>query len=91
MRHRFLKAQTFEQFLAGAENSQHPWRTFYERAQVPEDLLERARELTDKFHLLALNEDWCGDGANTLPPLARLAEATPKLELRILTRLPVPV
>ena len=91
MRHRVLKAQTFERFLAGAENSQHPWRPFHERAQVPEDLLDRARELTGRFHPLVLDEDWCGDGANTLPPLARLAEATPKLEFRILTRPPLSV
>ena len=38
------------------------------------------------WHLLVLAEDWCGDGANSVPYLARLAEATPGLELRILSR-----
>lgn len=85
LRDRFTSGATFLEFLEGV-TSQHPWREFYDRARVPEDFLQRVRHLRGKWHLLALAEEWCGDGANTLPYLAKLAEATPDLVLRILSR-----
>ena len=33
-----------------------------------------------------LAEGWCGDGANSIPYLARLVEALPGIEMRILFR-----
>ncbi|MGW8266294.1 MAG: thioredoxin family protein [Longimicrobiales bacterium] len=86
MRERFRKARTFQEFLSGLEGSRHPWRELYRRAHVPGDLMERGRDLEETWHLLALSEEWCGDGANSLPYLARLAEVSPNLELRILSR-----
>lgn len=83
---RFEKALTFQQFLEALDHSQHPWREFYERARVPEDILERGRALKGDWHLLALCEEWCGDGANSLPYLARLTEALPNVHLRVLGR-----
>ncbi len=86
IRDRFEKALTFQQFLAGIQHSQHPWREFYRRARVPEDLLGRARDLPGRWNFLALSEDWCGDGANSLPYLARLVDESPNLEMRLLSR-----
>lgn len=86
MRDRFENGLTFRQFLAGSQDSGHPWREFYLRARVPEDLLQRARRLPGQWRFLVLSEDWCGDGANVLPYLARLVEGTPNLEMRILSR-----
>jgi hypothetical protein len=80
-----MDGATFREFLEGV-GSQHPWREFYDRARVPEELVRRALDLSGKWHLLVLAEDWCGDGANSLPYLAKLAEAAPNLELRILSR-----
>ncbi|MEJ2371494.1 MAG: thioredoxin family protein, partial [Gemmatimonadales bacterium] len=39
-----------------------------------------------RWKLLVLAEDWCGDAANTVPVLARLAEELPNFELRIIKR-----
>ena len=55
-------------------------------ARVPEELLERARGLREDWHLLVLCEEWCGDGANSLPYLVRMVDAGPNLHLRILSR-----
>jgi hypothetical protein len=85
MRERFNLGATFEEFLEGVR-SQHPWREIYARARVPDDLLRRAEEIDSSWHLLVLSDDWCGDGANSVPYLAKLAEAIPSLGLRILPR-----
>jgi len=51
------------------------WHAIHERVRIPEDLLERASRVPGRPSLLALSEDWCGDAVNTLPVVARLAEA----------------
>lgn len=86
MKERFEKAQTFQQFLGETEDSKHPWRAFYQRARVPEEFLEQARAVEEEWHFLVLCEEWCGDGANILPYLARLAEGAPNFHLRVLSR-----
>jgi len=86
MKERFEKAQTFQQFIEEAQGSSLPWQDFYQRARVPEELLARASNLKGEWHLLALCEEWCGDGANTLPHLSKFTEAVPKLHLRVLPR-----
>ena len=86
MRDRFQKAETFQDFLANVEELRTLWHQLYERAQLPVEALEEARLLPGRWHLLALGEDWCGDGAQTLPYLARLQEALPNFELRVLSR-----
>ena len=58
----------------------------YKRASVDADLVRRAKELGARWHLLVLNEDWCGDSSNILPYVARLTEEAPNLELRIIRR-----
>lgn len=84
-RERYESGATTEQFIAGAASSQELWRSVYARASVPEELAERARRLPAR-HLLVLAADWCGDAVNTVPVLARLAQAVPGLDLRILGR-----
>jgi hypothetical protein len=84
-RERYESGATIEQFIAGAESNQDLWRSVYARASVPEELALRARQLPAR-HLLVLAEDWCGDAVNTVPVLARLAEAVHGLDLRILGR-----
>lgn len=39
-----------------------------------------------RFHWLVLAEGWCGDAAQNLPVIARLAEASPDIDLRIMLR-----
>jgi hypothetical protein len=48
--------------------------------------VERAAAIPGQWHLLVLNEDWCGDAVNTVPILARLADEAPNLHLRTLGR-----
>jgi len=87
MKNRFEGARRLSEFIEGAEQNQELWRSIYARAAIGEEILETARELPAKRHLLVLAEDWCGDAFNSVPWLASLADAVPdKLELRVLRR-----
>ncbi len=87
MRTRFEGAQTLSEFIAGAQENQAMWQSTYGRAVINNDILEAARRLPAKRHLLVLVEDWCGDAFNSVPWLAHLADvAADRLELRVLKR-----
>jgi hypothetical protein len=86
LRDQYENAVPFDEFVDGAKENQELWRAVYRLATIPPELIERASAVPGQWHLLALVEDWCGDAVNTIPVLARLAEAVPNLELRLLTR-----
>lgn len=86
MKQRFDEALPFRDYLDGVEKNQSLWRGVYERAVVPDDATASVERLPGTWHLLALSEDWCGDAANILPVVARLAESASNLDLRILSR-----
>lgn len=85
MRDRFQKAKTFDEYLETVEKNRELWRGVYERAKVPDELAAAARATGDHWNLVALTEDWCGDAVNTLPVVARLAEAA-GWSLRVMER-----
>ncbi len=80
------EALSFEAFLPTAEKNADLWAAVWSRARIPDRLAARAAAVPGVWHLLALSEDWCGDAVNTLPVLARLAEQTSNLDLRLLAR-----
>jgi thiol-disulfide isomerase/thioredoxin len=43
-------------------------------------------ELKEKITFLVLAEGWCGDAAQVLPVLNKIAEATPKIDLKLVCR-----
>ena len=61
------------------------WKGVYDHVIVPGWALEQFMRGPVR-HLLVLAADWCGDAANTVPVLARLADLVPAIELRILER-----
>ena len=85
-RARFEAGDTFAQFMSRELTNKDFWEQVYKRAVVGDDVLARARALRGRWHLLALNEDWCGDSVNILPYVAKLADALPSFELRIVRR-----
>jgi hypothetical protein len=62
------------------------WRGVWERTRSPAEQLDRLDRIGGTWRLLVLSEDWCGDASNTVPVLARFAEDSPQLELRVLKR-----
>jgi hypothetical protein len=86
MRERYLAAPDFEAMLGSAEANAELWAAVWRRAEVPDELAQRVAALGGAWHLLVLSEDWCGDAVNTVPLVAKLAELSPNLDLRVLPR-----
>ena len=82
----YCEATPFANFLEGVEANADLWRSVARRAAVPDDAVQRVRALGQRWHLLVLAEDWCGDAVNTLPVLAKLADLAENLDLRVLSR-----
>ena len=83
---RFREGATFGEVLARPKDNSDLWQAVYKRAQVTEEAKQRVAALHRNWHLLVINEDWCGDSVNILPYIARLEEASPHIEMRIIGR-----
>ena len=77
---------SFEAFVASCK-AQHCglWQGVYNLARVP-DWARNAVPPGAARKLLVIAEDWCGDASNTVPVVAKLADAVPGLELRVILR-----
>jgi len=80
------QALTFRQFVDQAREQRELWTGVYRLARTPDWAREALRAADRPVRMLVLLEDWCGDGANVIPHLARLADQAPGLELRVLRR-----
>lgn len=83
---RFLTGQTFQDFVETACEYQELWRINARRADVPAGIVAELIELAQPLHLVVLNEDWCLDAVSTVPPVAKLGELVPGLDVRIMGR-----
>jgi hypothetical protein len=70
------------------EVQEHPdlWRGVYRKHATPEWAIDEAEATGGPWHLLVIAEDWCGDASNSVPILARLAEAASNVDLRVVKR-----
>jgi hypothetical protein len=80
------RALTYERFVKESTAHCELWSGVYRLARVPAWSIEAAAHLGRRYRLVVLAEDWCGDATNTLPVLAKWAEAVPEVELRVLRR-----
>jgi hypothetical protein len=80
------EAESFPSFLSRAQKLRSLWEGVYRTAAIPPWALDRFGRLPNGLHMLVINADWCLDSATTVPLLARLAEAVPGVELRLLDR-----
>jgi hypothetical protein len=77
-------ALRYHDFLEAGSSHRALWDGLYRLARVPAWAL--ASGAGRKRHLLVLAEDWCGDASNTVPVLARLADQSEWVDLRMLRR-----
>jgi len=53
---------------------------------VPDEIKERLSKLSKKHTLLVISEGWCGDAAQIVPVINKLAETSSALSLRMVLR-----
>ena len=80
------EAESFPAFLDRVESQRTLWEGVYRTSSVPEWAATAFGALPGGLRMLVLNAAWCLDSANTVPVLARIAEAVPGVELRLLER-----
>jgi len=54
--------------------------------KISEETKATLNHLSDNFTLLVLAEGWCGDAAQILPVINKIAEASPKISLKMVCR-----
>jgi hypothetical protein len=79
------RALSYHDYRAGVSRNQEAFDEVYAGPSATEADLELLRRLPP-LRVLALGEDWCPDVFFTLPTWARIAEALPGWELRVLAR-----
>jgi thioredoxin family protein len=80
------QALPYHQFVQEAGANHELWEGMYRIARVPDWALAATRATATKHRLLVIAEDWCGDGTSTIPYLAKLADSSPNVEVRVLRR-----
>jgi hypothetical protein len=79
------RALSYKEFADASEEHCKLWEGMYAIARVPAWAHE-AVPADAGVRLLAITEDWCGDGPSTLAIVAKLADRHPGLELRLIRR-----
>lgn len=80
------RALPYHQFVQEAANNRDLWTGMYRIARIPDWAVAEARATGTKHHILVIAEDWCGDGTNTIPYVAKLADLSRAQEVRVLRR-----
>ncbi|MBL7902758.1 MAG: thioredoxin family protein [Bacteroidia bacterium] len=77
--------QTEEHIQATLINAQRMKRIDHQCELLPQ-LAEMASLVSEKHTWFVITEAWCGDSAQNTPVLAKIANASPNLEIRLLFR-----
>ncbi len=82
------EALPYHQFVKESKQHCELWTGVYRTARIPAWARQGVAALGGgrRFRLVVLAEDWCGDASSTVPVLARWAEETGTIELRVLRR-----
>lgn len=77
------KSFPFPMFVEATREHTDAWDQGYRGAAVPDSLMERTRSVVGRWRILVVTDVGCHDALHSVPPLARLAEAVPRIELRL--------
>ena len=85
-RARFGQGMTYDDFKAQMTRNRERVEENERRVDISPNDLAAFRGLPNPIHTLVLAEDWCGDVIANLPVLARLAQESGKLDVRVFLR-----
>lgn len=84
LRQLYEQGKSFPEFLAAASSRKAQWEGNYVRSSgIDATLVARARAVGGTWRILIVAVDSCSDSVNTVPYLARLAELSPDIQVRI--------
>ena len=86
LKERFNQGQSFKEYLTAVKENKSLWESNYNQYDVSPDTKKILSGIKLKFYVLAIAEDWCGDAVRNLPVMAKLVEALPDSELRVIRR-----
>lgn len=86
MRERFEQGMTYEEYTAQMTRNRERLEENERTLRLNPDDVAFFKALPQRLDVLVLTEDWCGDALANVPILARLAEASGKLNLRFFLR-----
>lgn len=64
----------------------HRMKRLDKQVEVNEDLIERVKQIKKPVVWLVITEGWCGDAAQIIPALEKIAEQTPNIQTRYILR-----
>jgi selT/selW/selH-like putative selenoprotein len=85
-RERFEQGLTYEAYKAQMTRNLDRLEANEQLANLDPADIAYFRNLTAPIHLLIIGEDWCGDVINNVPVIARMAQETSKLNIRLFLR-----
>jgi selT/selW/selH-like putative selenoprotein len=85
-RERFEQGLTYEAYKAQMTRNLDRLEANEQLATLDEADVAYFKSLPTPIHLLVLGEDWCGDVINNLPVIARMAQESGKLNMRVFLR-----
>lgn len=75
-----------EDYLAYAELNEARLHRLDKTTKVEEDIIGKLTSLKKKYTWIVISECWCGDAAQIVPVLNKMAEVAENVELRIVMR-----
>lgn len=64
----------------------HRMKRLDKYVEINEDLIERVKQIEKPAIWLVITEGWCGDAAQIIPALEKIAEQTPNIQTRYILR-----
>lgn len=86
LKERFYQGQSFQEYLTAVKENKSLWENNYKQYEVSPEVKNILSQIKQKFYVLAIAEDWCGDAVRNLPVMAKLVETLPDSELRVIRR-----
>ncbi len=83
---RFAQGLTVGDYVARMRTNRERFARLLEEAPVTSEDREAMAGLARKVKILVITEDWCPDSLRTIPPVARLVDGLPNVEMRIFLR-----
>jgi hypothetical protein len=85
-RERLMQGMTFQQYLDQMGTNKETFVKLLNEVEIRPEDKEAISKLGRKLNILVITEDWCGDALYNFPPLAKLVEGMPGVEMRVFLR-----